>query len=50
MIELVFFVFLYVAASYFWITMEITDKYPTLKDGLFDKVISFPMALIGRLL
>jgi hypothetical protein len=50
MIELVILAFCYVALSYFWVASDITVHYPKLKDRLFDKVASFPMYVIGRLL
>lgn len=50
MFEFLILVVLYIAASYFWLSMEITDKYPKLKDTVVDKVISYPMTVIGRYL
>jgi hypothetical protein len=50
MFEFLILVVLYVAASYFWLNMDITTKYPKLKDTIVDKVVSYPMLLIGRFL
>ena len=48
MFEFLILVVLYIAVSYFWLSMDITVKYPKLKDTLVDKIISYPMVFIGR--